>query len=107
MANRRQFFQDGFREYRLPRAIRTDNGTPFASGTALFGLSRLAVWLLRLGIRIQRITSGHPEQNGRHERMHHTFKKDATKPAPFNFLQQQERFDRFIGVYDYERPHHL
>jgi len=98
-------FEDAFREYGLPRAIRTDNGTPFASGNALFGLSKLAVWWLRLGIQIQRIKPGHPEQNGRHERMHLTLKKEATKPAAFNFLQQQERFDRFIGVYNHERPH--
>jgi transposase InsO family protein len=60
---------------RLPAAIRTDNRTPFASGNALFGLSRLAVWWLRLGINIQRIKPGHPQQNGRHERMHLTLKK--------------------------------
>ncbi len=58
-----------------------------------------------LGIQIQRIKPGHPQQNGRHERMHLTLKKEATKPASFNFLQQQERFDDFIGVYNHERPH--
>ena len=65
----------------LPAAIRTDNGVPFAAPWALFGLSRLAVWWLRLGIRLQRIKPGKPQQNGRHERMHLTLKKDATKPA--------------------------
>jgi putative transposase len=84
----------------LPHAIRTDNGVPFASGNALFGLSKLAVWWLRLGIQIQHIKPGHPEQNGRHERMHLTLKTEATKPAAFNFLQQQERFDQFIRVYN-------
>src|SRR6185295_9928244 len=64
-----------------------------------------AVWWLRLGIKIQRITPGQPQQNGRHERMHLTLKKEATKPASFNFLQQQERFDRFTQVYNHERPH--
>jgi putative transposase len=98
-------FERVFREFGLPEAIRTDNGTPFASGNALFGLSKLAVWWLRLGIRIQRIKPGHPQQNGRHERMHLTLKKEATKPASFNFLQQQERFDRFIEVYNQQRPH--
>ena len=78
---------------------------PSHSGNALFGLSKLSVWWLRLGIQIQRINPGHPEQNGRHERMHRTLKSDATKPAAFNFLQQQERFDTFIGVYNNERPH--
>ena len=98
-------FERVFKDFGLPDAIRTDNGVPFASGQALFGLSTLAVWWLRLGIKIQRITPGQPQQNGRHERMHLTLKKEATKPASFNFLQQQERFDRFIEVYNHERPH--
>jgi len=98
-------FEQAFKDYGLPNAIRTDNGTPFASGNALFGLSKLAVWWLRLGINIQRIKPGHPEQNGRHERMHLTLKQEATKPAAFNFLQQQERFDQFGGVYNNQRPH--
>ena len=98
-------FERAFRDFGLPSAIRTDNGVPFASGNALFGLTRLSVWWLRLGISLQRIKPGHPEQNGRHERMHLTLKQEATKPAAFNFLQQQERFDDFIGVYNNERPH--
>ena len=98
-------FERVFKEYGLPRAIRTDNGIPFASPNALFGLSRLSIWWLKLGIQIERIRPGHPEQNGRHERMHLTLKKEATKPAAFNFLQQQERFDDFIEVYNHVRPH--
>ena len=98
-------FEHVFKEFGLPAAIRTDNGLPFASPNALFGLSRLSVWWLRLGINIERIKPGHPEQNGRHERMHLTLKKEATKPASYNFLQQQARFDDFIGVYNNERPH--
>ncbi len=94
-----------FREFGLPDAIRTDNGVPFASANAMFGLSRLSVWWLRLGISIERIKPGHPEQNGRHERMHLTLKKEATKPASFNFLQQQVRFDEFVEVYNNQRPH--
>jgi transposase InsO family protein len=86
-----------------PPAIRTDNGVPFASGNALFGLSRLAAWWLRLGIDLQSIKPGNPQQNGRHERMHLTLKKETTKPASYNFLQQQERFDKFIH-YNNERP---
>ena len=89
----------------MPAAIRTDNGIPFASPNALFGLSRLSIWWLRLGIAIERIKPGHPEQNGRHERMHLTLKKEATKPASFNLLQQQGRFDKFVAVYNNERPH--
>ncbi|MDH3690740.1 MAG: IS481 family transposase [Gammaproteobacteria bacterium] len=98
-------FERVFKEYGLPDAIRTDNGIPFASPHAFFGLSRLSVWWLRLGIQIERIKPGHPQQNGRHERMHLTLKKQATKPASFNFLQQQERFDDFIRIYNNERPH--
>jgi len=98
-------FDRVFREFGLPAAIRTDNGVPFASAHALFGLSKLSVWWLRLGIGIERIKPGNPQQNGRHERMHLTLKKEATKPASYNFLQQQGRFDAFIEVYNNERPH--
>ena len=98
-------FEDAFKEYGLPVAIRTDNGAPFAAPNAFFGLSRLSVWWLKLGIKIERIQPGHPEQNGRHERMHLTLKKEATKPASYNFLQQQNRFDDFLRIYNQERPH--
>ena len=98
-------FERVFKEVGLPRAIRTDNGVPFASPNALYGLSRLSVWWLRLGIEIERIKPGCPQQNGRHERMHLTLKKETTKPAGENFLQQQERFDRFIAYFNNERPH--
>ena len=98
-------FEAAFKEFGLPRAIRTDNGVPFASPNALFGLSRLSVWWLRLGIEIERIKPGHPQQNGRHERMHLTLKLETTKPAGNNFLQQQARFDDFIDCYNNERPH--
>lgn len=98
-------FERAFKDFGLPRSIRTDNGVPFASPNALFNLSRLSVWWLRLGIHIQRIKPGNPQQNGRHERMHLTLKKEATKPASFNLLQQQERFDTFIEVYNNQRPH--
>ena len=98
-------FERTFKEFGLPHAMRTDNGVPFASAHALYGLSKLAVWWLRLGIEIERIQPGHPQQNGRHERMHLTLKKDATKPAAANVLQQQARFDAFIDQYNRERPH--
>ena len=78
---------------------------PFSCCNALYGLSKLSVWWLRLGINIERIKPGHPEQNGRHERMHLTLKIEATKPASDNFLQQQDRFDNFIDYYNNERPH--
>jgi len=74
-------FERAFKDFGLPTAIRTDNGVPFACGNALYGLSKLSVWWLRLGINIERIKPGHPEQNGRHERMHLTLKNETTKPA--------------------------
>ena len=98
-------FERTFQDFGLPEAIRTDNGVPFASAHALYGLSKLAVWWLRLGIRLERIAPGHPEQNGRHERMHLTLKTDATRPAAHNVLQQQMRFDTFVHRFNHERPH--
>jgi putative transposase len=98
-------FERLFKEFGLPAAIRTDNGVPFASPNALFNLSRLSVWWLRLGIEIERIKPGCPQQNGRHERMHLTLKLETTKPAGRNFLQQQAKFDTFIDCYNNERPH--
>jgi putative transposase len=98
-------FERVFKEYGVPKAIRSDNGIPFASPNALFGLSKLSIWWLRLGINIERIKPGNPQQNGRHERMHRTLKMEATRPASFNFLQQQSRFDDFVEVYNNERPH--
>lgn len=98
-------FERLFREYGLPHSMRTDNGVPFASPNSLFNLSRLSVWWLRLGIAIERIEPGHPQQNGSHERMHLTLKKSATRPAGENFLQQQGKFDEFMQEYNCERPH--
>ena len=99
-----QMFRSVFEEYGLPEAIRSDNGNPFSSRTVL-GLSRLSVWWMRLGIRLERIQPGRPDQNGRHERMHRTL-KEATAVSPgANFLQQQELFDSFRDEYNLERPH--
>jgi transposase InsO family protein len=98
-------FEQLFLERGLPAAIRSDNGVPFASPNALFNLSKLSVWWLRLGIAIERIKPGHPQQNGRHERMHLTLKKEATRPPGTNSLQQQGRFDGFVREFNTERPH--
>ncbi len=98
-------FQRLFRDRGLPAAIRSDNGLPFASPNGLYNLSRLSVWWLRLGIAIERIKPGHPQQNGRHERMHLTLKKEATRPPGLNCLQQQARFDAFVRQFNAERPH--
>lgn len=93
-----------FQEYGLPCAIRTDNGVPFAS-VGLGGLSRLAIWLIKLGVIPERIEKGHPEQNGRHERMHRTLKAEAISPPRKSFGEQQRAFDRFRASYNYDRPH--
>jgi putative transposase len=98
-------FERTFQDFGLPAAIRTDNGVPFASAQAIYGLSKLSVWWLRLGIVLERSTPGHPQDNGRHERMHRTLKADATKPAAANVLQQQARFDTFLTHYNQDRPH--
>jgi putative transposase len=100
----RPLIEATFREYGLPRAIRSDNGPPFAS-RGVGGLSRLSVWWIRLGIRPERITPGRPSENGRHERMHSTLKRDACQPPASSGRAQQLRFDAFRRVYNDERPH--
>jgi putative transposase len=97
-------FEALFRRCGLPRAIRTDNGVPFAT-QALCGLSRLSVWWIKLGIDHQRIEPGRPEQNGRHERMHRTLKAETARPPEANMTKQQERFDAFQKEFNHERPH--
>lgn len=98
-------FERLFREYGLPRVIRTDNGSPFASTRAVAGLSRLSVRWIKLGIQPERIQPGHPEQNGAHERMHRTLKQETARPPAANHPAQQELFDHFRQVYNEERPH--
>jgi hypothetical protein len=98
-------FERLFQERGLPHSIRSDNGVPFASANSLFNLSKLSMWWLRLGITIERIQPGHPQQNGRHERMHLTLKNETTRPAGMNCLQQQSKFDEFLEEFNNERPH--
>ena len=98
-------FERLFQEHGLPGAMRTDNGLPFASPNGLFNLSKLSVWWLRLGIAIERIKPGHPQQNGRHERMHLTLKQETARPPAMNAIAQQERFDAFVEEFNTERPH--
>jgi transposase InsO family protein len=100
----RPVFERTFREYGLPIALRTDNGVPFAT-QALHGLSHLNVWWMRLGIVHQRIRPGCPQENGAHERMHRTLKRQAIKPVRANCVTQQRNFDAFQREYNTERPH--
>ena len=98
------WFEKVFKEYGLPEAIRTDNGMPFAS-VGLGGLTKLSVWFIKLEIRSERIAPGHPEQNGRHERMHRSLKEAVANPPRDNIEEQQRAFDEFVQEYNFERPH--
>ena len=100
----KEVFKHLFKKYGLPKAIRSDNGTPFAS-TALGRLSQLSVWWIRLGIRPELIEPGKPQQNGQHERMHRTLKAETTRPPAANLAQQQRLFNRFCREYNEVRPH--
>lgn len=97
-------FTAAFREFGMPHSMLTDNGAPFSS-RALLGLSRLSVWLLRLGIMPERIRKGHPEENGTHERMHRTLKQETATPPAGNPLRQDEEFEKFRRRFNEERPH--
>jgi transposase InsO family protein len=97
-------FEAAFREYGMPLTIRTDNGAPLAS-RAVAGLSRLSVGWMKLGILPERIEAGHPEQNGRHERMHRTMKEETATPPQSNRRAQQRTLDEFRREYNQERPH--
>ncbi len=100
----RPWFERTFREYGLPRALRTDNGSPFAT-TGAGRLSQLAVWWLKLGIVLDRIDPGHPEQNGRHERFHLTLQQETISPPAATPTIQQRRFDRMRHDFNTDRPH--
>jgi putative transposase len=100
----RPWFERAFREYGLPGALRTDNGPPFAT-TGAGQLSQLAVWWLKLGITLDRIAPGHPEQNGRHERFHLTLQQETATPPAATRAEQQRRFDRMRRQFNEERPH--
>jgi transposase InsO family protein len=100
----REVCEDVFRTHGIPAVMRSDNGVPFAC-TGLAGLTKLSAYWLRLGIAPERIRPAHPQENGRHERMHRTLKAETTRPARDNLLQQQERFDEFVEEFNTQRPH--
>jgi transposase InsO family protein len=103
-ADARRSLEQVFKEYGLPGAIRSDNGIPFAS-TGAARLTLLSVWWLKLGIELQRIRPGKPQENGRHERMHRTLKAETARPPQADMRRQQRRFDGWLKEYNYERPH--
>lgn len=103
-AHTKPVFEAAFREFGLPERLRSDNGAPFGSNGES-GLTRLSVWLIKLGIVPEHIEPGKPQQNGRHERMHRTLKAEATSPPQANPRAQQRRFDQFRREYNEERPH--
>ncbi|MBB4316285.1 transposase InsO family protein [Roseospira marina] len=96
--------ESSFREHGLPVALRSDNGPPFA-GRGVAGLSRLAVRLIKAGVRPERIAPGKPQQNGRHERMHLTLLQDTASPAARSLREQIQRFAVFREAFNEERPH--
>jgi len=100
----RPVFERLFQEYGLPEILRTDNGVPFAT-SALGRLSQLSAWWIRLGIYPETIEPAHPEQNGRHERMHRTLKRATARPPAPTWRSQQQRFDLFRDEYNAVRPH--
>jgi putative transposase len=104
VAGAKPVFTRLFKEFGLPKRIRTDNGVPFATNT-LARLSQLSAWWVRLGILPELIEPGKPQQNGRHERMHRTLKAETTRPPAASQRSQQRKFDEFRQTFNYERPH--
>jgi transposase InsO family protein len=105
LENVRRVFEELFRTHGLPKAIRSDNGEPFVAAGAPAGLSTLSAWWARLGIRLERIDPGKPQQNARHERMHLTLKIDTCMPPKRTLRAQQRAFDKFRHTYNFVRPH--
>jgi transposase InsO family protein len=98
-------FRRVFREFGIPRQIHTDNGRPFGAVQAIKRLTRLSVWFIEQGIEPVYSDPAHPEQNGRHERMHRDLKGEATRPPGYNLRTQQRKLNEFVNEYNYERPH--
>jgi transposase InsO family protein len=101
----RKEFKRVFRKYGIPRQIHTDNGKPFAAVQAIKRLTRLSVWFIEQGIEPVYSDPSHPEQNGRHERMHRELKAEATRPPGWDLRTQQRKLNAFVTEYNTERPH--
>ena len=100
----KKVFERVFSEFGIPKAMLSDNGSPFASSGTV-GLTRLSAWWIKLGITPIRIQPGRPDQNGKHERFHRTLKDQTARPPEATMSDQQDAFDRFQKEYNLERPH--
>ena len=98
-------FTKVFRKYGMPGQIHTDNGSPFGSVRAIQRFTRLSYWFIELGITPVFSDPAHPEQNGRHERMHRDLKAACAKPSAYDLKAQQRRLNRFVKEYNHIRPH--
>jgi len=98
-------FDKVFREYGLPEYLHTDNGAPFGNANSLRRMTQFSVWIMDVGVTPVYSDPAHPEQNGRHERMHRDLKAEATRPAATNMRAQQKKFDRYLVEYNTVRPH--
>ena len=98
-------FERLFEQYGVPESIRSDNGSPFASAMAPMGLSRLSVWWISLGIRLDRIDPGRPDQNGAHERIHRDIRSELQLTPADDAVASQSLFDEWKNIYNWQRPH--
>ena len=101
----RDAFEQLFEQYGLPESIRSDNGTPFASPMAPRGLSRLSAWWITLGIRLDRIDPGRPDQNGAHERVHRDIRAELQLNPQSDLDTSQVIFDQWRNIFNWQRPH--
>lgn len=100
-----QALKEVFKEYGLPRCMRSDNGSPFGSPSAVLGISRLSAWLISLGIQIHLIRPGHPQDNGGHERMHRDLKEEVQVRFMGNWEDYQAELDLWRTTFNTQRPH--
>ena len=98
-------FKRVFRKYGLPKQIHTDNGSPFGNVKAIQRFTRLSYWFIDLGIMPVFSDPAHPEQNGRHERMHRDLKADCALTPAYDFQPQQRKLNLFVKEYNQIRPH--
>jgi transposase InsO family protein len=101
----REVFEHLFKTYGLPKAIRSDNGSPFASSSAVLGLSRLSAWWVALGIDLERGRPGKPQDNGPHERMHLDIRNELECHTQEDLETQQAAFEIWTHTFNHERPH--